>query len=295
VRAPVLLVVGLAFALVAPAASAPTRKLHGNNFFSNCAFSHIAADDPIVHHGHPGASHSHTFFGNETTNAYSTLSSLRAGATTCRVHADHAAYWVPTLYVHGRALRPSKAQIYYVVRGYDQMRAFPAGLRVVAGDTRAIAPQSTKVTYWACGGSGVRARISSAAAPRCGVLRARFHGVLQACATCPKRSNFETRTLTHLELHVDFPDCWDGKHLDSADHASHMAYSRNYVCPRSHPVKVPLIRLTIRYSLTDGRDVELASGGQLTGHADFFNAWDERTLKRLVDTCFHDRPCDPRA
>jgi len=48
----------------------------------------------------------------------------------------------------------------------------------------------------------------------------------------------------------------------------------------------------IRYPITNGRGVALASGGQLTGHADFFNAWDEHALERLVDDCFHDRPCN---
>jgi hypothetical protein len=98
---------------------------------------------------------------------------------------------------------------------------------------------------------------------------------------------------TWLELHVNYPDCWDGEHLDSPDHKSHMAHSRDYVCPASHPVKVPLIRLMIRYPIVDARGVTLASGGQLTGHADFVNAWDQRVLERLVDECFHDRPCDP--
>jgi hypothetical protein len=55
---------------------------------------------------------------------------------------------------------------------------------------------------------------------------------------------------------------------------------------------VPLIRAMIRYPLTDGRGVSLASGGQLTGHADFINAWDQRAFERLVDECFHDRPCN---
>jgi hypothetical protein len=117
----------------------------------------------------------------------------------------------------------------------------------------------------------------------------------QKCGTCPRRSNFEVRVNTLVELHLNFPDCWDGKQLDSVDHKSHMAYSRNYVCPLSHPVKVPLIRLTIRYPITDGRDVALASGGQLTGHADFFNAWNQPVLDKLVDQCFHDHPCDPQS
>jgi Domain of unknown function (DUF1996) len=101
------------------------------------------------------------------------------------------------------------------------------------------------------------------------------------------------RSKTHLELRVNFPDCWDGKHLDSLDHRSHMAYSRDFVCPRSHPVKVPLIQLMIRYPLVSGKDVTLASGGRFSAHADFVNAWDERALVRLVDDCFHGRSCDP--
>ena len=32
-------------------AQAGSGKLHGNNFFSNCRFSHFAPDDPIVHPG----------------------------------------------------------------------------------------------------------------------------------------------------------------------------------------------------------------------------------------------------
>ena len=48
-----------ATATVSTAASA---RLRGQNFFSNCYFSHIAADDPIVFTRLPGVSHSHTFF-----------------------------------------------------------------------------------------------------------------------------------------------------------------------------------------------------------------------------------------
>jgi hypothetical protein len=49
----------------------------------------------------------------------------------------------------------------------------------------------------------------------------------------------------------------------------------------------------IRYPLVSGKGVTLASGSRFSAHADFFNAWDERALVRLVDDCFHDRPCNP--
>ena len=288
-----LLVPLLALVLAASGSAATESKLHGNNFFSNCRFSHMAPDDPIVYPGKPGWSHSHTFFGNTRTDAGSTLASLRAGGTTCSVKADAAAYWVPTLYVGGKAIRPAKAQVYYVLRGYGEMHPFPAGLKMVAGDAHAVRPQPSRVTYWSCGASAVRIRISSTV-PKCGVVRARMRGLFMPCATCRARPLPARLAKTSLELHVDFPDCWDGRRLDSPDHHSHMAYSRNYVCAASHPVKVPLIRLTIRYPVTAARGVYLASGGQLSGHADFFNAWNEHALAKLVDTCFHDRPCDPK-
>ncbi|HEY3181679.1 MAG TPA: DUF1996 domain-containing protein [Gaiellaceae bacterium] len=128
----------------------------------------------------------------------------------------------------------------------------------------------------------------------CGVVRAR-DAFVKACPACPLvQKHIGERVQTYLELHVDFPDCWDGKRLDSPDHMSHMAYSRDYVCPPSHPVKVPLIRAMIRYPIAGGPGVALASGGQFSGHADFFNAWDERALAQLVDDCFHGRPCNRR-
>jgi hypothetical protein len=80
---------------VAAAADAGARKLHGNNFFVNCRFSHTSNDDPIVLPGMPGRSHAHTFFGNRSTDARSTLASLRAAGTTCKPTTDKAAYWVP--------------------------------------------------------------------------------------------------------------------------------------------------------------------------------------------------------
>ena len=42
-----------------------------------------------------------------------------------------------------------------------------------------------------------------------------------------------------LHLVLTFPDCWDGEHLDSEDHASHATYSTDGACPEAHPVHIP--------------------------------------------------------
>jgi Domain of unknown function (DUF1996) len=111
------------------------------------------------------------------------------------------------------------------------------------------------VTSWSCGG-GER----SSTVPTC------FPGRRSA-----------------LRLQVNFPDCWDGRRLDSADHQSHMAYSSDGRCPAAHPVEVPSLTLLIQYGIAGGAGVELSSGGQFSGHADFVNAWNQATLAALVD------------
>jgi hypothetical protein len=212
-RRRIVLAAAMASALVVPGATAPAPpRLHGNNFFSNCRFSHNGADDPIVWPGKPGRSHPHTFFGNTSTNAHSTLASLRRAGTTCRPRSDTAAYWIPTLFQDGREVRPAKAQVYYVLRGFGQMRAFPAGLRMIAGDAHAVRPQSIRVTFWACGGSAVRTKAVSRVPASCPIIRSRLR-VHFRNRSAP--TTIRVSTKSWLQLHVDFPDCWDGRRIDS--------------------------------------------------------------------------------
>jgi hypothetical protein len=256
--------------------TARASRLHGQNFFSNCYFSHMARDDPIVYPNQPGVSHSHTFFGSESTNAASTATTLRASPTTCRRRADTAAYWVPTLYADGVPVKPTKGSAYFVLRSRGEMHAFPAGLKIVAGDPHARSRQSLAVTFWSCS-------IAE------GTRWTRPH----ACTTREKRGKLpfvQTNRKSLLQLDVFFPDCWDGRHLDSPDHRSHMAYSRNWTCPPSHPVKVPRLRFIVTYPIQVPKHLSLASGGIYSAHADFFNAWRQRALDRLVADCFAYRP-----
>ncbi|HEX9697140.1 MAG TPA: DUF1996 domain-containing protein [Actinomycetota bacterium] len=232
----------------------------GGNFASICRFSHRLPDDPIVAPGAPGASHSHDFFGNTTTDANSTYASLQAGDTTCNREADTAAYWVPTLSSGGRQIRPLGVQAYYNARGKEGVEPPPADLRIIAGDGHAQAPQPIAIVAWHC---GERMR----------------EGLSQTPPSC------EDGRL--LRLQIRFPDCWDGANLDSADHKSHMAYSRRATCPSTHPVPLAGLRLTVTYPISDGIGATLSSGGVLTGHADFFNAWDQDELARLTEFCLN--------
>jgi hypothetical protein len=223
---------GIATAAVAVAATAPSGGDHrsrlggggggGRGYFAVvCGFSHRNQDDPIVFFNEPGRSHDHTYFGNTSTKAGSTPASLRAaGGTTCRLRADTAAYWAPTLYVAGNAIRPRGAIVYYVRRTAEPVQAFPANLEVIAGTATARAAQGSRITYWSCGGRR-GGRVVSAEIPSC--------------------------SSPTLQLVVNFPNCWDGSRLDSADHKSHLAYSTNGVCPSTHAVEVPGITVQIHY------------------------------------------------
>ncbi len=101
------------------------ERLRGVNFVSSCTVTHRAPDDPIVFFGQPGASHDHSFAGNTSTNASSTLASLLAAGTTCHRAGDTAAYWMPTLLQNGQPVMPVHAQIYYRRSTQRHVEAFP--------------------------------------------------------------------------------------------------------------------------------------------------------------------------
>jgi hypothetical protein len=226
----------------------------GRGFFVVvCGFSHTNHDDMIVDPGQPGRSHDHTYFGNTSTNASSTLSSLQASGSTCSARGDRAAYWVPTLTLNGNPVQPLGAAIYYVRRTTNSVQPFPPGFRMIAGDATAHTAQSLNVTAWSCGP---------------------FSAATTSVPTC---------RLPALFLRVRFPDCWDGTHLDAADHKSHMAYSTAGTCPASHPVALPGLQLDVLYPTGAGPHTALSSGGQYSSHADFVNAWNQQLLTQRVD------------
>ena len=245
-----------------PASEGDLRALEGVEFVTVCKFSHRAPDDPIVFPRRPDRSHDHTFFGALSADAFSTPRTLRDDATTCQRAEDTASYWAPTLLRGNRSVEPFDAEFYYRRRTVARLRPFPAGLQIVAGDANARAPQSLRVTFWDCGKHGGVAPTSRV-------------------PTCPNDGP------KSLRLNVRFPDCWDGRRLDSRDHRAHMAYSLGGACPRTHPVAVPSLEIVIQYPIAGGRGIQLSSRGQFSGHADFVNAWRQDGLARLVDYCLN--------
>jgi hypothetical protein len=248
----------LAFATIGLAPAGPAGAQAAATFISKCAASHMAMDDPIVYPGQPGLSHMHVFFGNTTTNAYSTLSNLLGQPTTCHSSLDTAAYWIPALYQNGVLVNPNPMRAYYRIKVRHPsatVRPFPAGLKMIAGNAHATGP--TGVALWSCN-TGT---------------------FFNMPPTCPPGQP--------LNLRINFPDCWDGVHLDSADHQSHMAYSNKGTCPASHPVALPFLQYNVNYKTVGGAGVTLASGAAYTAHADFFNSWNQSALTQFVNNCLN--------
>ncbi|MFI6662452.1 DUF1996 domain-containing protein [Streptomyces sp. NPDC050523] len=248
----------------------PHRYFH--EFQANCSVTHTRPDDPIVYPQQPGKSHDHTFMGNTTTDAYSTTASLEAGGTTCKAPGDLSGYWMPTLYNGDQRILPVGPQVIYYKAGvtdYTSVRPFPKGLRFVVGSPMQSADEFRHhpgfVEGWECGDSYFNTEFP---------------------ATCPNRADVQ------LNIRFQAPSCWDGKYLDTPDHKSHMAYpvvkpgTNDNICPADHPVALPMIEFKMAFPVNgDMSKVRLASGPGHTFHYDFFNAWDDPTLKALVDHC----------
>lgn len=248
----------------------PHRYFH--EFQANCSVTHTAPDDPIVFPGQPGASHDHTFMGNTSTNANSTTASLDGGPTTCKAPGDSSGYWMPSLFNGDKKILPVGPQTIYYKSGvtdYTSVRPFPKGLRYLVGSPMQSADEFRNhpgfVEGWECGESYFNTEFPT---------------------SCPTGADVQ------LNMRFQAPSCWDGKNLDTPDHKSHMAYpvikagTNNNVCPTDHPVALPMIEFKMAWPVNgDTSQLRLASGAAHTFHYDFFNAWDDPTLKALVDHC----------
>jgi hypothetical protein len=248
----------------------PPTSRRISEFNATCRFSHARADDPIVFPGRPGASHMHSFFGNRRTDASTTTRKLmKFTASSCVPAQDHSAYWIPTLYERGRPVQPREMTVYYgsVLQDDEKPKTvpIPKGLRMLIGDPgrQVPTPREASGQFW-CAGRG----------PAEGVARSR-DGNWPICE--------DGATLTFM---LRFPDCWDGKHLDSPDHRSHVGWAHLGRCTREFPVPIPTVTFAIGYPTGGSPDgFRLSSGMASSMHGDAFFAWEPAAMAQRVRNC----------
>lgn len=263
-------------------------------FRTHCLESHQAFDDPLVAPGQPGTAHHHVFMGNPTVDAYSTVETLQwAKRTTCDGGTlNRSAYWVPALFgADGERIEYVDPLIYYKT-GYhlpvESIVAPPAGLRIIAGNAHAMAPQDVAVVKFRCASWTTDEPQFEPGDPLDHVP------YLPDCALDDI-----------VEMRLVFPQCWDGVNLTAPDHQSHMAYPSEAVapvpgtgsCPASHPIAIPEISYNFHVYVTDetgppptwrfASAMNAAAPAGTSFHGDWMNGWDEPTMQTIVENCLN--------
>jgi hypothetical protein len=226
-------------------------------------YSHTTADDPMFHFGEPGVGHLHDFFCNTSTDATSTYDSLMLAPDTCKQEGDKSAYWAP---VHAdlnngvyERLEPFGKMIgyYEVTPGLPQrnIKTFAPGFRLVS---RAGATGPGRVLYRCSGGT-----FRSSPPDRCGN---------------------ETLVVRYIA-----PSCWDGK--TDAPTAYNVVKAGATACPKTHPVNVPRVFMTVGYRMPDPALTLRVSAGEGAweaygfDHFNMLNAWDQPAQEYKTRDC----------
>jgi hypothetical protein len=260
-------------------------------FRTVCDVAKVARIDPIVFPGKVDQSHLHTFFGNVKVDANSTTESLLGGGnSTCRGGtANRSAYWVPTMIdtATGAPVIPDDIGVYYKAgqfKGTQLTQGIPEGLRMIAGSPTKSTPA----------GPGDRF-----------AFRFKCIGPTENDKYGSEIPNCELGASVWQEIF--FPQCWDGKNLDSPDHKSHMSYTvlvpdpssdKGWfmrVCPATHPVVIPEISFNVVYTAktkdaalkwrlaSDNYDPRKPGG--YSAHGDWFNGWKHDISEAWFKNC----------
>lgn len=250
--------------------------------------SHLSYDDPIVYPGKPGAAHLHHFFGNTTTNAFSTYESLRAAghSTTDSDMVNRSAYWQPAMLDgNGNVVVPNHIVMYYksppaskpVVPGTIGV-GIPAGLKLVFGNNYLADPYPNDPRQ----NPNILPKYVSF-----DLLRGNSY-VLTG-----ERDLVNILPLAQvgdmIYTNVSAPTWWDGKHVDSPNHRAHMAYgfydkwTGQQVAPEGFTHYIPRLTLRAAFQVMIGdipatwafsSDIAANAPAGSTFHADYMEAWD---------------------
>jgi hypothetical protein len=273
-------------AIISAASIFPTSGIDQREPDQNGSFRYIAQvgnakfikDDPMVCPHQPGASHAHQVWCNTGFNANSTYQSLRTtGGTTCgdpRHPLQRSAIWQPAMEDgFGNYIEPFTNLEYYktIPPGFaecvppggtytvaDTTKVgfcipLPNGIRWVSGfDMGTMLHGPTDSSEYITDGTGSTYNPHFTFACRDsfratgGDNNLHFHDLDQAYASG------KCTVGKVLYYTADSPFCWDGLHVDSPDHRSHLVYA---------PSSIPLSEAGTRWVGNEGTNTTPAGVG----------------------------------
>ncbi|EJT74301.1 hypothetical protein GGTG_08144 [Gaeumannomyces tritici R3-111a-1] len=271
--------------------------------------------DPIVEPGRTSA-HVHTVQGASNFGINSTADDLaKSSCTTAMIKGDMSAYWTPKLYFHDKAANTFEPvemfymNVYYFFEGTnDQIKAFPHGLQMVAGnsnlrtapasggDTK-LTPENPQPASWTCPRSSFDPPSwpanSDGSVAGMGSKNNKGEGVGFPFAECDGYAS-------PLRADLHFPSCYNPA-AGLSNWKTNMAFPTNtgngmQDCPQGW-IHVPHLFFEVYWNTpmfkdrwTPGGNSQpfVLSNGDRTGfsmHGDFLSAWDEKVLQNIIDTC----------
>lgn len=268
------------------AAPRPGRNASRGTFTSQCGRNadgaHRNSDNFITSPGVSNAAHhTHDYVGNLSTDGNSTNESLAAAGTTCRF-GDKSTYFWPVIRDItatgddadqpgggadgnlGKIIVPSSVSLQFRGNAQAKVVPMPRFLRIITGDSKAVTngPNSPNArAHWTC--SGTTNRFSAT------------QYVLCPSGQLVQRVN-------------DFPGCWNGTDLDSANHRTHTAFAdpTTGACPEGFKA-IPQLRITLSYRVPAGNSYAVDSFPEQlrkasTDHNDFANVMPDRLMRMVA-------------
>jgi hypothetical protein len=316
-----------------PTAIPPSQPAgSGGSFRFICHHTNLLNDDPTVYPNQPGVSHLHDQTGNYNWSAYSNYGNLRIGggsgcndvlgwdwlnksvasAPVVRQNwaGNRTPYWQPALLDgKGNVRLTDLVEFYYKRhkigdpacsdwtpapdprRNIGKCVKLPNGIKFIFGADvpNHVYPSNEEHFTFNC-------VYNNGANSHLGTLR----DVLTFCEAQAK----STGQRQQVVLRNNAPECWDGVHLDSANHRSHMAYSsygNGYgyqQCPSTHPFVIPTFTWQSWYSIlpTDDTSTWKLSCSDMFGGTDIGDcmhvdygpaAWDPVVLNMWENGCIN--------
>ncbi|MGH3803678.1 MAG: DUF1996 domain-containing protein [Pseudonocardiaceae bacterium] len=268
----------------------PRPNASTGTFTSTCgtnAEGHRNSDNFMVTPGkRNGAQHVHDYVGNLSTNAFSTDETLHTATTTC-TNNDKSTYFWPVLRDtskrgndtlvdgggldgnFGQILQPATAQLQFRGNPTNKVTTMPDDLTIITGDAKAATNGDTNANAaWTCTGFEDRTTTKY--------------------PLCPQDSQ--------LVRILDFPSCWDGENLDSANHRDHITFPRRDGSCTRGKVTIPQLRMTLTYDQPTGREFALDSfpdqrHNAATDHADFMAIMPQTLLAQMANCINTGKTC----